>query len=139
MPFKINISEKGKAWKVQTESEALVGKSVGDKIEGKDVHADMEGYELQVMGGSDHSGFPLSKDVEGIGLKGLLLSKGWGMKDKQHGLRLRKTVRGKTISPAVVQINLVVVKAGKKPLAEIFPDQNQPKAPKAVPVAAPAA
>jgi hypothetical protein len=43
------------------------------------------------------------------------------------GLRMRKTVRGKVISPAIVQINLKIVKEGNKKLSEIFPDQNQPK------------
>lgn len=127
MAFKIVIGDKGKAWKVETESEALVGKSIGDKIDGKEIKPELGGYELEIKGGSDSAGFPLYKEVEGIGLKGVLLIKGWGMHEKQKGLRLRKTVRGKTISPAVSQINMVVVKAGAKKLDEIFPEQNKPK------------
>ncbi len=46
---------------------------------------------------------------------------------KPEGLRLRRTVRGKTISPEIVQINLKVLKHGNKPLSEIFPEQNKPK------------
>ena len=41
---------------------------------------------------------------------------------------MRKTVRGKVISPAVVQINLKILKEGNKKLSEMFPEQNQPKA-----------
>ena len=46
-------------------------------------------------------------------------------RSKPKGLRLRKTVRGKTISEAISQINLKVLKEGKKKLLEIFPDQNK--------------
>ena len=45
------------------------------------------------------------------------------------GLRLRKTVRGKVISPLIVQINLKLIKEGSKKLSEIFPDQNKTEAP----------
>lgn len=130
MAFKLNISEKGKAWKVETESEFLVGKSVGDKIQGKEIKPELEGYEFQITGGSDMAGFPLAKEVPGLALKSLLLTKGFGMRDNEEGVRRRKTVRGNTISAAVSQINLNVVKQGAKSLKEIFPEQNQPKAKK---------
>jgi len=128
MVFKINIGHKGKSWKLETEADFLIGKTIGEKINGKELKADLEGYELEITGGSDIAGFPLSKDVEGLGLKRVLLKKGWGMRiAKPKGLRLRKTVRGKQISNSVSQINLKVVKEGSKKLEEIFPDQNKPK------------
>ena len=138
MAFKFVIGDKGKAWRVESDNEAITGKSIGDKIDGKDIKTELEGYQFEVKGGSDQAGFPMYKEAEGIGLKRVLFSKGWGMHDKKDGLRLRKTVRGKTISTAVTQINMTVVKAGAKPLAEIFADQNQPKVKKAVPAAKPA-
>ncbi len=125
MAFKLNISEKGKAWKFEIESESLVGKSIGDKIEGKDIDAKLDGYELEITGGSDIAGFPMFKEAEGIGLKKVLLTKGWGMHDHTEGIRRRKTVRGKTLSASVVQINFKVVKKGHKSLAETFPEQNK--------------
>ena len=128
MSLKLNISEKGKAWKLETSEESLSGKSIGDKFDGKEIKPELEGYELGITGGSDSAGFPLSKDVEGLGLKGLLLKKRWGMKNSIKGLRLRKTVRGKTLSGTTVQVNLKVLKAGKKPLSEIFPEQIKSKA-----------
>jgi len=125
MPIKLNISEKGKAWKIEVPEETLSGKSIGDKVSGNEIKPELEGYELEITGGSDSAGFPLSKDVEGLGLKGLLLKKGWGMKNSGEGLRLRKTVRGKIISGTTSQINISVLKAGKKKLEEIFPEQNK--------------
>ena len=127
MPFKLNISEKGKAWKLGTESEYLIGKNVGDIISGKDIKSELDGYEFEITGASDIAGFPHSKDVEGLGLKRLLLKKGWGMHDSRRGVRLRKTVRGKSLSQSTSQINLNVVKTGAKALSEVFPEQNKPK------------
>lgn len=135
MAFKINIGHKGKTWKIESESEALVGKSLGDRVDGKEIKAELEGYEFEIKGGSDSAGFPLYKEVEGIGLRRVMFTKGWGMHDKQKGLRLRKTVRGKTISGAVSQINLMVVKEGLKKLEEIFPEQNKAEQSSAIPSA----
>ena len=129
MPFKLNISDKGKAWKVELADESLVGKTVGSIVKGIEIKPELEGYELEITGGSDIAGFPLKKDVEGIALKRVLLTKGWGMRDNTEGMRRRKTVRGSTLSLSVSQVNMKVVKSGAKTLAEIFPDQN--KAPEA--------
>ncbi len=131
MPFKLNISDKGKAWKLESVSEIFVGKSIDDKIIGKDISEQLEGYELKVAGASDVAGFPHKKDVEGRELKRVLLTRGWGMHDNTEGMRRRKTVRGKQLSEKTMQINLIVVKAGAKTLQELFPEQNQPKEKKA--------
>ena len=127
MPFKLVIGEKGKAWKIEIQDESLVGKSVGDKVHGKEIKPDFEGYEFEITGGSDSSGFPLYKDAEGIGLKRVLLTKGWGMHDSREGVRIRKTVRGKQVAATTSQINLKVLKHGHKKLDEIFPEQNKAK------------
>ncbi|MEK6888482.1 MAG: S6e family ribosomal protein [Nanoarchaeota archaeon] len=130
MVFKINISDKGKAWKIEGDVQALMGKNVGDKISGKEIKTELEGYELEITGGSDSAGFPLSKNIEGVYLRKALLTKGFGMKENIEGLRKRKTLRGKQISETTVQINMIVLKHGSKHLHEIFPEQNQPKAKK---------
>ena len=88
---------------------------------------EFEGYEFEIRGGTDFAGLPLDKNAEGVGLKRILLKKGWGMKDSRKGVRIRKTVRGKVIWEKVMQINVAVVKYGAKKLEEIFPDQNKPK------------
>ena len=141
MVVKFIIGDKGKAWRIEGEGDLLHGKNIGDKIQGKDLKLELEGYELEITGGSDSSGFPLSRDVEGIALRTALLTKGFGMRDSYPGIRRRKTVRGKTISNTIAQINLKVLHHGAKKFEEIFSDQNQPKvaAPKPVAVPAPAA
>lgn len=139
MTFKLNISEKsGKTFKLELESESLSGKKLHDKIPGNEILGDLEGYEFEITGASDKAGFTSLKEVEGVGLKKVLLSYEKGMKkrpkkegkrkrskNKPKGLRLRKTVRGNTISPEIVQINLKVLNVGTKKLSEIFPDQNK--------------
>jgi small subunit ribosomal protein S6e len=138
MAFKINISEKsGKTWKLESDSEALLEKSLGDRIEGKEISPELASYEFEITGASDKSGFASFREVEGIGLGKLLLNYGKGMHKKPKGnkkvnrkpkgLRLRKTVRGRIISPEIIQINLKVLKEGAKKLSEIFPEQNKPK------------
>lgn len=141
MVFKINISEKtGKTFHLELESEGLVGKQLHDKIDGKEILPDLAGYEFEITGASDKAGFTAMKEVEGIGLKRVLLSYEKGMKNKPRkegkkklsknkpkGLRLRKTVRGKVISDAISQINLNVLKEGAKKLPDVFPEQCKGK------------
>lgn len=137
--FKINISEKsGKTYKFETETEDLIGKSLHEKISGKDLLPDLEGYEFEITGASDKAGFTAMDDVEGVGLKRILLGYGKAMhrrprregkkkvsNPRPKGLRLRKTVRGRVISQDIIQINLKILKQGGKKLSEIFPDQNK--------------
>jgi len=137
MVFKINIGTKdGKTWKLETESKALEGKELGEKIQGNLFSPDLVGYEFEITGASDLAGFPSMPDVEGTPLKKVLLNYGFGMKkrpkhegkrkrtkNRPKGLRLRKTVRGKVLSEKTTQINLNLVTEGGKKLPEIFPDQ----------------
>jgi len=141
MVFKINISEKsGKTYHLESDSEELMGKELHEKIKGKDISPSLEGYEFEITGASDSAGFTALEEIEGTGLKRVLLGYGKGMhkrprregkkkvsNPKPKGLRMRKTVRGRVISSAIVQINLKVLKEGNKKLSEIFPEQNQPK------------
>ncbi len=139
--FKINISEKtGKTYHLEAEAKEMIEKKLNDKVEGKDISPDLVGVEFEIAGASDNAGFTAMENVEGIGLKKVLLTYGKAMKKKPRkegkkklsknrpkGLRLRKTVRGKIISSAISQINLKVLKEGERKLAEIFPEQCKPK------------
>ena len=92
----------------------IVGKKIGAKIEGNSIGFD--GYEFLLTGGSDYCGFPMRKDVEGVGRKRILAVEGIGLKKKANGIRVRKTVCGNTVHPKIVQINLKVLSVGKEPL-----------------------
>ena len=142
MVFKINIGTKtGKTYKFETEAKSVEGKELHQKVLGKELGLNqelknLEDYEFEITGASDRSGFTALEFVPGTGLKGVLLSYEKGMKKRSRregkkkrssytpkGLRLRKTVRGKVISSEIVQINLKIIKEGKKPLNEIFVSQ----------------
>ncbi|MFH1365558.1 MAG: S6e family ribosomal protein [archaeon] len=139
--FKINIADKtGKTFKIEAEAEELIGKELNEKIKGSDISPELKGYEFEITGASDKAGFAAKKELPGIGLSRVLLTYGKYMvkkprregkkqvgKNRPKGLRLRKTLRGKIISPAITQINLKIIKEGSKKLQEIFPEQNQPK------------
>jgi len=139
MVFKINLSTKdGKTYKLETEALGLNQKQIGEKIKGEEISHDFAGYELEITGASDLSGFTSMKDIQGFALTKALLGYGKGMhkrpkglkkkpRQPQGGLRLRKTVRGNTISDAMSQINIKVLKEGHKKLSEMFPEQNKPK------------
>ena len=143
MVFKLNIAEKtGKTFKLELDSEYFIDKELHNKIDGKEISPELEGYEFEIAGTSDKAGFTSLDSVEGVGLKKVLLSYEKGMKNrpkkegkikrsklKPKGLRLRKTVRGKVISPDIVQINLKILKEGGKKLSEVFPDQNKKDVP----------
>lgn len=93
----------------------LYEKKIGDTVNGEVI--DLAGYEFLITGGSDSSGFPMRKDVEGTMRKRILITGGVGMKNqKRKGLRLRKMVAGNTIYEKTSQINLKVTKWGKGPI-----------------------
>ncbi len=120
--FKIVIGEKEKSYPrnlSSEESELFLNKKINDKVEG--THFGFKGYEFEITGGSDREGFPMRKDVEGMGRKKIFITKGMiGARIKKRGLRLRKSVAGNTISQLTSQINLKVIKIGQKSLDEIF-------------------
>jgi small subunit ribosomal protein S6e len=137
MAFKINVSHNGKTHKVEIESEELTGHSIGEKIDGALIHEDLAGYELEITGTSDKSGFCGMPNVEGPNLKKVLLGYGRGMKNRPRregkkkvanlkGLRLRKTVRGKEISNDTIQVNTKVLKEGKKKFEDFFKEEEAP-------------
>ncbi len=129
MVFKINISTKeGKTFKLETDSENLIGKKINELILGEEINENLKGYSLKITGLSDDAGFPAIPTLEYEGLKKVLLNHGRGMKKKKpNGLRKKKTVAGNTITTKINQINTIIDKQGEKKLEEIFPEQNQKK------------
>ena len=125
--FKIVIGEKGKAYfKTLTNDESafLMNKKIGEKIEGG--HFGFKGYEFEITGGSDKEGFPMRRDVEGLGRKKIFLTKNSiGTRLNKKGLKIRKSIAGNTISQFTSQINFKVLKPGSKHLDEIFGKTNK--------------
>lgn len=128
MPFKLNISDKGKTYKLETESEVLVGKKIGETFKGEELNQDLAGYELQITGSSDISGIPGFKELTGSNYHRKLLTYGPGMKDTRKGIRLKKTLRGEEISLKTIQINMKVIKEGHKKFSELIKKEEKAEA-----------
>lgn len=131
--FKIVISDPktGKSYQQEIKDEQaapFLNKKIGDIVKGEVM--DMTGYEFEICGGSDYCGFPMRKDMEGAVRRRIFIVTGTGVKRKvaftkkgerkirrkSHGIKQKKMVCGNTIHPKISQINLKILKYGKKPL-----------------------
>jgi small subunit ribosomal protein S6e len=102
----------------EEKAKMLIGKKIGDTIDGTIIGA--PGYKLLITGGTDNSGFPLRKDVEGVKKVKVLIK-------KKKGIRVRKTVRGNTISNDTVQVNTKIIEYGELPVEELFRKKEEKK------------
>lgn len=117
----ISDPETGKAYNLELDeakSKALIGLEIGSVLDASPLG--LPGYKLEITGGSDKDGFPMRRDLKGTVRRRLLLSSGPGYRPREKGLRRRKRVRGRTITPDIVQVNVKVVKKGKKSLEELL-------------------
>jgi len=117
--FKAVISDPKTGKTFQTEisghhANSLVGKRIGDEFDG--IFVALPGYKLAVTGGADKNGFPMRKDVDGPRRKKLLISESTGHHPQRHGTRRKKSIRGREISPDIVQINMKITSHGSKPI-----------------------
>jgi len=104
--FKLTVSDiKGKSVTKElkdNDANPLLGLEIG-----KETDASIVGLngKLKITGGSDKSGVPMRSDVHGAARKRVLLSKGVGLQDAEIGQRVRKLMRGNTISEEIYQVN----------------------------------
>lgn len=102
----------------ETQASALTGLSIGDEVDGSAIG--LNGYTLEITGGSDTEGFPMRETVEGTGRRRLLVKEGVGARDLEEGERRRKSVRGNTVADDIAQVNLRVVEAGGEDVAALL-------------------
>ena len=114
----INDVKSGKSYQKVLEEGILNGEKIGSKVNGNLLG--LEGYELEITGGSDSAGFPMLKNLDASGRKKVLFSRGPCVKIKRKGMKLRRTVRGNTVSEFISQINLKVLKYGKKGIDDLL-------------------
>jgi len=125
--FKVVISDPKSRKAYQKEADqgtsGLRGKKIGDKISGE--FLGLQGYKLEITGGSDNDGFPMRRDVEGTARKRILLSSGPGFHSKTKGQRKRKSIRGNIISSETAQINVKVTDYGSQPVEKLLGVQKE--------------
>jgi small subunit ribosomal protein S6e len=96
----------------------FVGRELGEEVDGGAVG--LEGYTLEITGGSDDAGRPMREDVRGADLQSLLLEGGTGFNPSRDGERKRVTVRGREVGEATRQINAVVTGRGDTAVEELL-------------------
>ncbi|BFI73895.1 30S ribosomal protein S6e [Nanoarchaeota archaeon] len=118
--FKVVVSDPktGKSIQVETKDESLIGKKIGDVIDGSIIN--LEGYKLKITGGAGFEGAPMVDYIEGMNKKYV-----WW--DENKKVRIKRLVRGNTISPEIVQINTVVQDYGNKDFNQVYEEFKQNK------------
>ena len=104
--FKLTVSDvKGKSITKElkdSDANTLLGLQLGNETDASIIG--LQG-KLKLTGGSDKSGVPMRKDIHGSARKYVLLSKGVGLQAAEIGQRVRKLMRGNTVSEEIYQIN----------------------------------
>ncbi|HJH31971.1 MAG TPA: 30S ribosomal protein S6e [Methanosarcinaceae archaeon] len=120
--FKIVVSDpKTKAYQFDVtgpEANQYMGKSIGETVDGATVG--LTGYTLKITGGSDKGGTVMRGDLPGPKRQKVLITTGIGSKPKTQGVRRRKSMRGRDISPDTSQINTKVIEYGDKTIAALL-------------------
>ncbi len=114
----VNDVKSGKSYQKVLPENVFIGRKVGEKVAGEEIGLD--GYELELSGASDNAGFPVRKDLPGVGRKQLVLTQGPGLRLRhaEEGIRVKKTVTSNNIDQNIVQINLKVLSYGSKSVTE---------------------
>ncbi|MFC6989666.1 30S ribosomal protein S6e [Haloplanus sp. GCM10025708] len=125
--FKVVVSdpETGSTYQREVDGQdanRFLGRELGEEVDGGAVGLD--GFTLELTGGSDDAGRPMREDVSGSDLKELLLEGGVGYEPTRDGERKRVTVRGSEISEATAQINAKVV-GGEGDVAAAFGEGDE--------------
>lgn len=108
--YQVDVSEQ--------DANRFIGKSLGEEVTGSAVGLD--GYTLELSGGSDDAGRPMRQDLRGANLNSILLEGGVGYEPERDGERKRVTVRGREVSDATRQINAKIVEHGSGSVGELL-------------------
>ncbi|EMA33883.1 30S ribosomal protein S6e [Haloarcula japonica] len=101
----------------------FIGRELGDEVDGSAVGLD--GYTLELTGGSDTSGRPMRPDVRGVTTKEIMSDGGVGFKPTTDGERKRITVRGREVSDDTRQINAKITARGSDDVADLLGDDDE--------------
>ncbi|MDZ7731288.1 MAG: 30S ribosomal protein S6e [Natrialbaceae archaeon] len=100
----------------------FLGRSIGEEVDGAAVGLD--GYTLEITGGSDDAGRPLNPSVAGSSLQQVLMSgRQTGYHPERDGERRRITVRGRELADTVAQVNATIVDRGGTEVEELLAEE----------------
>ncbi|WP_262179728.1 30S ribosomal protein S6e [Haloarcula laminariae] len=125
--FTVAVSdpESGHTYQIEVDGQdanRFIGRELGDEVDGGAVGLD--GYTLELTGGSDTAGRPMRPDVRGVGTKAIMSDGGIGFEPTTDGERKRITVRGREVSDETRQINAKIVGRGSDDVDELLGDEE---------------
>lgn len=113
MTYQVDVSDQ--------DANRFIGRDLGEEVDGSAVGLD--GYTLELTGGSDNAGRPMRDDVRGPNLKSIMLEGGTGYNPSREGERKRVTVRGREVSDETRQINARIAERGNQPVDDLLADE----------------
>jgi small subunit ribosomal protein S6e len=116
--------ESGTTYQIDVEDQdanRFIGRELGEEVEGSAVGLD--GYTLELTGGSDDAGRPMRADLHGPDLNAVLLEGGTGYNPSREGERKRVTVRGREVSDATRQINARIADRGGQSVDDLLGEE----------------
>jgi len=122
----INDVKRGKSFQKEIEGQyanSLIGKKIGETVDG--IFVDLPGYKLEISGGSDQAGTPMRKSLPGARRRKVLVRGGVGFHPTMPGQRRKKTIRGNTIGPDIVQVNMKITKYGPKSIEDLMAEKEE--------------
>ena len=125
--FQVDVADPtdGATYQLEVDGQAanrFIGREIGEEVDAGALGID--GYTVEVTGGSDNAGRPMRADVAGSALKTVLLSSGVGFKPTVDGERKRVTVRGREVGNETRQINAQVTGRGSQDISELLSDSE---------------
>lgn len=108
--YQVDVSEQ--------DANRFISRELGEEVDGSAVGLD--GFTLELTGGSDNAGRPMRADVAGPALKEVLLEGGTGYEPSRDGERKRVTVRGREVSVDTRQINVRIAQRGDGDVDELL-------------------
>ncbi|MXR22430.1 30S ribosomal protein S6e [Halobacterium bonnevillei] len=121
--FQVVVSdpESGRSFQREVDGQdanRFISRQIGDEVDGGAVGLD--GYAVEITGGSDAAGRPMRDDVDGSALKDILLTGGPGFNPSTDGERKRVTVRGKEVSDDTAQLNVSITERGEESVESLY-------------------
>jgi len=125
--FTVAVSdpESGHTYQIEVDGQdanRFIGRELGDEVDGGAVG--LEGYTLELTGGSDTAGRPMRPDVRGVATKSIMSDGGVGFEPTTDGERKRITIRGREVSDETRQINAKIVGRGSDDVDALLGDDE---------------
>ncbi|WP_324759998.1 30S ribosomal protein S6e [Haloarcula montana] len=125
--FTVAVSdpESGHTYQIDVDEQdanRFIGRELGEEVDGAAVGLD--GYSLELTGGSDTAGRPMRSDVRGTATKTILSAGGVGFEPTTDGERKRITVRGREVSDETRQINAKIAARGSEDVDALLGDDE---------------